>query len=272
MNRVCKGSIAMILATALGAAPLPVLAQSASSLRDLVGARASSGEDELEARGFTHITSHSGGRAVFAYWWNGAHKDCVMVTTRDGRYSSITNATPSDCNQKRGGPSTGAVVGAVAGAALLAVILSHKSGNHDDGQHYEDPQREREYERGYNDGLYRANFNGRGNSDYAEGYRNGTRQRQNNVTNNRSYGNAYGRNYGYDDGAKVNFGDLQGARAAGALSDLESRGFRRVDAFQSGNDSGTVWWSGASRQCVQVITVDGRINSINDIGTHPRCR
>ena len=67
--------------------------------------------------------------------------------------------------------------------------------------------------------------------------------------------------------------DLEGARAAGALSDLESRGFRTVDTFQSGsNGAGTVWWNGRTRQCVQVITVDGHIDSVSDIGTHPRCR
>jgi hypothetical protein len=67
--------------------------------------------------------------------------------------------------------------------------------------------------------------------------------------------------------------DLFGARAAGALSDLESRGFRFVDRFQSDSDrAGMVWWNGRSRQCVQLITVDGHIDSFTDIGNHPRCR
>lgn len=64
-----------------------------------------------------------------------------------------------------------------------------------------------------------------------------------------------------------------GARAAGVESDLRRDGFRYVDRFQSGsNGRGVVWWNGRTRQCVQVITVDGRANSVTDIGTHPRCR
>lgn len=46
--------------------------------------------------------------------------------------------------------------------------------------------------------------------------------------------------------------DLVGARASGGDSDLESRGW--------------------TRQCLQMITADGRADSINDIQTHPRCR
>lgn len=73
--------------------------------------------------------------------------------------------------------------------------------------------------------------------------------------------------------AAVSLDDLQGARAAGALDEMERRGFRRVDSFQSGpNGSGTVWWNGATRQCMQLITVDGRIDSVTDIRTHPACR
>jgi hypothetical protein len=73
--------------------------------------------------------------------------------------------------------------------------------------------------------------------------------------------------------APVKLDDLQGARAAGALDEMERRGFRNVDGFQSGaNGSGTVWWNGATRQCMQLITVDGRIDSVTDIKTHPKCR
>jgi hypothetical protein len=71
----------------------------------------------------------------------------------------------------------------------------------------------------------------------------------------------------------VKLDDLDGARAAGALDEMERRGFRKVDSFQSGaNGSGTVWWNGSTKQCMQLITVDGRIDSVAHIGTHPKCR
>jgi len=38
------------------------------------------------------------------------------------------------------------------------------------------------------------------------------------------------------------------------------------------NGKGTVWWNARSRQCVQMITADGRADSVTDIGSHPRCR
>jgi hypothetical protein len=54
---------------------------------------------------------------------------------------------------------------------------------------------------------------------------------------------------------------------------MERRGFVSVDSFQSGsNGSGTVWWNRSTRQCMQLITVDGRIDSVTDIRTHPKCR
>jgi hypothetical protein len=73
--------------------------------------------------------------------------------------------------------------------------------------------------------------------------------------------------------AKAGYSDLVGARAAGALDEMERRGFANVDGFQSGSSgAGTVWWNGKTRQCVQIITVDGRIDSAVDIKTHPKCR
>ena len=72
---------------------------------------------------------------------------------------------------------------------------------------------------------------------------------------------------------QAGYADLVGARAAGALDDLERRGFRNVDGFESGtNGKGGIWWNAGTRQCVQVITVDGRIDSATDIKTHPKCR
>jgi len=74
-------------------------------------------------------------------------------------------------------------------------------------------------------------------------------------------------------GGSVDVSDLVGAKAAGVQSDLESRGFHNVDGFESGNNAkGTVWWNGRTRQCLQMITADGRADSITDIQTHPRCR
>ncbi len=273
-------------AVALVVTPIAAAARSADTLRDLVGARAAGGESDLESRGWVQITGHKGGNASYTYWWNRNAKDCVMVTTRDGRYASITDASPGDCNQRAGGGNDGAKVAAIAGgAALLALLLSHKSGHHDDGQHYADARQEADYERGYRDGLHNGAYRNDSRSDsYSSGYQNGVDQRQRELDhgsngyggyNNGNDSGGYNRGAGYNRGGgdRVEFSDLVGDRAAGVETDLQSRGFRAVDNFQSGsNGRGSIWWNDRSRQCLQMITVDGRADSIEDIQTHQRCR
>lgn len=250
-------------AASLVLAPVAAAAKSASSLNDLVGARAAGAESDLESRGWTMITGHKGGSASYNYWWNRDRKNCVMVTTRDGRYASITDASAGDCNQKSSGGNDAATVAAVAGgAALLAALLSHKSGHHDNGQHYDDSQKEADYERGYRDGLHNSAYRNNGNNDsYGSGYQNGVDQRQRELaeTNSNYGGNNYGGNNGYNNngynnggynnsGGPVDFSDLVGVKAAGVDSDLRARGFRDVDGFESGsNGKGTIWWNGRTR-------------------------
>lgn len=280
MKTIASRGILACTALAMAIAPVAAMAKSASSLSDLVGAKAGQAEGDLESRGWTMITGHKSSNAVYNYWWSRDRKECVMVTTRDGRYASITDASAGDCNQKSSGGNDAATVAAVAGgAALLAALLSHKSGHHDDGQHMSDSQKEAEYERGYRDGLHNSSYRNTNNNDsYSSGYQNGVNQRDQELNQGNSYG---GSNNGYDNSYRnsggnsspVEFNDLVGDKAAGVETDLQSRGFRNVDGFQSGNNGkGTIWWNGRTRQCLQMITVNGRADSIEDIQTHQNCR
>ncbi len=269
MPRTMKSVIFGCAVTALALTPPLALAKSAAQLNDLVGAKAAGGESDLQARGWVLTDGHKGGSSAFTYWWNGSRKDCVMVTTRDGRYAAIADVPNTDCNQAKGG-SDGAVaaVGAVAAIAVIAAIASHKSGHHDDGKHYGDQQQEADYGRGYNDGLYNEPYHNYSRSDsYSSGYQNGVEQRRQNT----SYRDSHRWGSGY--ASSVNVTDLNGARAAGAESELQSRGFRNVDSFASGDDGrGTIWWNARTRQCVQSIVVNGHVDSIMDIGSHRRCK
>jgi hypothetical protein len=255
-------------ATAMTVAPTLAMAKSANDLRDLVGARAAGGESDLESRGWVSITGHKGGSTSYGYWWNASRKNCVMVRTSDGRFESISDVTNGDCNQRDSGSGAAAAVGVVGAIALIAALASHKSGNHDNNQHYGDQQQEAEYERGYNDGLHNQAYHNYSRSEqYSSGYQNGVQQRGHNT----SYRDDHRWGAGY--AASVDVSDLNGARAAGAESDLQSRGFRSVDSFQSGGyGKGVIWWNSRTRQCLQAITVDGRVDSLSDIGSHPRCR
>jgi len=66
---------------------------------------------------------------------------------------------------------------------------------------------------------------------------------------------------------------LVGAASDGAVTQLQMNGFHQVDTFDSGRNAfGTVWYNRSNRQCLQVIIVNGRVDSANDIQTHPKCR
>ncbi|NKE44383.1 hypothetical protein HB662_06310 [Roseomonas frigidaquae] len=81
---------------AAGATPAPDrLAQGIvpGDLADLVGARGSSGETQLSARGYASART----QGLTHYWWHGASQSCVRVVTADGRYASILAAPNAAC-------------------------------------------------------------------------------------------------------------------------------------------------------------------------------
>lgn len=115
----------------------PVLAKSADTLQDLVGARGAGGESQLQARGFEFAKAGgSSGNSVTSYWWNESRKDCVRVETSEGHYASISDASNGDCG--KGGGSGGAIAAGVIGAAVLgAILLSRKDKNKPNDQGYQ---------------------------------------------------------------------------------------------------------------------------------------
>jgi len=72
---------------------------SRSSLQSLVGMRASSGERELEDRGYKFANSSKGSDRIWANWWNRSEHKCITVVTKDGKYDSITDTLPADCDK-----------------------------------------------------------------------------------------------------------------------------------------------------------------------------
>jgi hypothetical protein len=266
-TRLFRGAVALSLIA-------PSVSALASPVTDLEGARAAGALEDMDRRGYVQTSSYKADGGSYTYWWNRDTKSCVRLLTRDGRIAATKTSTAQDCGQRSsGGGGNDAAAAAIAGAAILAGVaaLSHKS-HHRNDQEYNDSQSYAEFERGHRDGLMAHSFADYNNSkQYRDGYQSGVNERgyqSGYRSDNRSYQTS-----SYRSVTPVYVDDLQGARASGALSDLESRGFRSVDSFQSGsNGAGTVWWNGRTRQCVQVITVDGHIDSVSDIGTHPRCR
>ena len=70
-------------------------AQTAPGRGDLIGARGSSAESELQSRGYEFATNLGSA----ALWWHAQTKACVSVAVDDGRVQSIVNSPARDCGK-----------------------------------------------------------------------------------------------------------------------------------------------------------------------------
>ncbi|MBL8185902.1 MAG: hypothetical protein JNK51_13360 [Blastocatellia bacterium] len=70
-----------------------------SDVRDLIDARASSGETQLRNRGYRKVKSSKSDDRSYSNWWRSSSRTCVIVSTYDGRFESISTAPAEDCNQ-----------------------------------------------------------------------------------------------------------------------------------------------------------------------------
>lgn len=344
-------------------------------LKDLVGIRASSGESELQRRGYTWVKTTEGSDRKWSNWWNNSKRLCITVATVNGRYDSIVDSPAFDCNRNNNdnnnnnnsnwgqsrppswaqgtwygtGPNGERIMLSIAdnGNVTAKIDGSNNSGYFGRGNtitiNGETSKVERDgngiqtvrrdngeriyysknnwnnnnnnnnngnwgrvnppnwargtwYGRGpngeqitltiSNDGNVTANVNGgmsygnwgRGNTITINGATSKVDYSSQGISTTRQDNGEriwYSKNYGGGGGNynRVDVSDLIGARASSGESQMKSRGFRSVDSFSSGsNGKGTVWWRSQSRQCIQTITVNGRYDSVTDIGTHPRCR
>ncbi len=66
--------------------------------------------------------------------------------------------------------------------------------------------------------------------------------------------------------------DVIGRSGSRARDILGDRGFTRVARFGDDNTRYSIMWRPQSRQCLQLMIVDGRASDIRDIQTHPNCR
>lgn len=68
-----------------------------ADLRDLAGARAAGAEAQLLARGYALVRVETMRGGKVSRWWNGKRRQCVAVTTVNGRYRTIATAAPGAC-------------------------------------------------------------------------------------------------------------------------------------------------------------------------------
>jgi hypothetical protein len=91
----CGGNAPPPAATPASVAPPAAAAAPAAApnVADLVGARASSGEGEMERRGFTAART----RGLTTNWWHAPSRSCVQTTTANGRYRMVRAVAASNC-------------------------------------------------------------------------------------------------------------------------------------------------------------------------------
>jgi hypothetical protein len=286
--------IALLGTTAIPAAR----AAPPSELADLVGARGSSGESELQDRGYEYVSTKEGSDRKWSYWWHKSDKHCVVVTTYNGRYDAIDKASNKDCGKSGDGGKTAAVaIGAAAVIGAIALAASGKKDKHKDryppGASDSPPYALRDLEgirassgesaltnRGYRfkswgSGSYsRWAYWWSRRNDQCIAVMTDDGRYEDIVSVPSSYcgkgGPGYSGGGGY--GSSAAFEDLNGARASSADSELRQRGFANVDGFKSGNTAYTIWSRRQSHQCLQMTVADGRVEDIRDIHTHPKCR
>lgn len=82
----------LALACSFLLASTAAFAQAPTDIADLVGTRGSSGEMELEARGYDYVRGN--------LWFNARTKACVRIRTSEGRYASIDTVGVSACASK----------------------------------------------------------------------------------------------------------------------------------------------------------------------------
>ncbi len=172
--RLLRVSIAVAASAQMALAGLPALAQIPPGLSDLIGARAGQGELELQRRGYEAVRTEEGRTAKFTYWQRGS--ECVQVTTRDGRYLTMTQAASSFCPSRSSG--SGAATAAVAGLAIIglaAALAAHNRDHKDAGREHD-----AEFDRGYQAGLYGSNYDDRHETEgYHDGFIAGETERDN---------------------------------------------------------------------------------------------
>jgi len=68
------------------------------------------------------------------------------------------------------------------------------------------------------------------------------------------------------------FKDLVGKSSFSGIDRMKERGFSSVDYFETGNTQYNIFYNSKTHQCVQLTLANAKVESADDIKTHPKCR
>lgn len=105
----------------LASATLAQAQNTPGDVRDLVGARAAGGDQELIHRGYINTGGQTGDDRVWTNWWHEGRGVCLTVATVNGRYDSIVAGPAPDCRRGGGSNRPSTLPGPVAGAVANSV-------------------------------------------------------------------------------------------------------------------------------------------------------
>ena len=146
-------------------------ARTAQGMADLIGARGSSLDGELNRRGYV-LKKNVGAAGM---WWNRSSKACISAIVNDGRVQSIEPARASDCGKVDENELVGIAIGAAA-AGLVAALSHH---HHDTDHRNHNTNYNSEFQRGYHDAFYGAHYATNDSEPYHSGYMAGEAERHN---------------------------------------------------------------------------------------------
>ncbi|XZG71663.1 hypothetical protein ACTSKR_07340 [Chitinibacteraceae bacterium HSL-7] len=231
---------------------------------DLMNRRSDDAAEQMRNRGYEDVHVERGQDRNWHNWWNAGAQDCVVASEQNGRYIDFQQSLPADCTpyaKNKSGIGTGVAVAAGAAALIGAVaLINHNKKKHD--KEDEQQRNDEQYRRGYDDGLAaRYGHNDDHTDEYRNGFSDGLRERNEHRS---QYGSHNDRNRHDHRGntRHVDVSDLNGMRASSGEYQLQQRGFHNVDGQKGWHRAYTSWWNPSARECVHVVTRDGRYQSV----------
>lgn len=258
-------------------------AASTSHLNDLIDMRASSGEHQLEERGYTYKNTVKISSSSITYWWSADREQCIAVTTKEGRYSAIMNQPSEVCGHSssnnhsrdnkhdhdnrheqdkhehnRHSNDLDSIVGlrASSGESELQDLgyfhRSTKTLNHSKVSYWWNQNKQNCIAVTTKDGKYASYANHQNNKfcddDHAdEEKHHSDRHHANNNSNNSN-----------------DIQNLVGGRASGGERVLESHGYEFIKSQKGPDRIWGFWWNKSQHKCLTVVTFDGKYEAITD--------
>lgn len=116
------------LGLALAFASVLAYAEAPADIADLVGARASGGETQMQVRGYNLIRSTRVRDQSWTLWWSDVQNQCVAISTDDGRYASIERVPEPNC--RPGGLASESRPTPAAPAPVVITLVCYGTGEH----------------------------------------------------------------------------------------------------------------------------------------------